>query len=300
MGVNNGNPALIVGSSGELLSVKCNMKEDIEEMSSNFAAVKSNGCRCRQEITSAGAVLSRSLNLAERMSKNRIKLFTLIELLVVIAIIAILAGMLLPALNSAKQKSQSIACLSNLKQIATAASMYALENQMERIIFAEWNWRFWLGLLMDGKYASTTYDSGYNPIKGIFKCPANSHASPAGTPIYKSYRGSHYGINWYFSYKVSLDHNDTYNTTRWNPKKQLVNPGSTMYFSDTISYKDLQSDPQYKTVVFRHNNGVNSAMLDGHAVHFSVREAPTIEYWGATNCQKSYYWRYPLWTGNYE
>ena len=82
----------------------------------------------------------------EISAAEKIKSFTLIELLIVIAIIAILAGMLLPALNSARGKARSIACTNNLKQIGLGYLRYADD-------YNGWSW------IPYGK--SSTTASGY-------------------------------------------------------------------------------------------------------------------------------------------
>lgn len=160
--------------------------------------------------------------------------FTLVEILVVLAIIAVLVGILLPALARAKHSQRNTACLSNLHQIATAFTLYAQDND---------------GFGPDD-YADVTWDAliwPYLEVEKIYLCPADEDG-------YDEDFGTSY--EWRDTFQVAVDH----------PERALSG-------KDLISARPASLVLVFDAVVGWHApDSINVALLDASATSMNVQD----------------------------
>ena len=208
--------------------------------------------------------------------------FTLIELLVVIAIIAILAAMLLPALQSARERAQSSSCVSNLNNVTKAALPYLDDNRMQwpcpttSVTTGSWGYHLWPIAMIRGKYmvnfARNQKMTIFGEAKGFY-CPRigfqplRKGTTYLWTPqVYGTVQTNadrHTNAVWQFN-SPKLAEIRKQATPAWsdagftaaNAKYLKSNPSNRIWFADS-AYRDSDSTLLHQRAGFYAN-------LDGH------------------------------------
>jgi len=191
------------------------------------------------------------------------KSFTLIELLLVVAVIVILAGLLLPALSTAREKAKQINCANNLKQCGFAMLGYT----------NDYNGAAWMFKVTPNyEWPKIFNDLRYLPNEKLAACPSM-------TPYYYD-RNLQYGYLAY-GFRSPYDSPASYwlisytGATLWGyfyPYK-INNPSSFLYFADTYSspvypqiyiFRITNGAANDNGIHIRHNNNANCWFADGH------------------------------------
>ena len=210
--------------------------------------------------------------------------FSLVELLMLIGIIALLAGLLYPALAKPRAAAQTVRCLSNLRQMGFAARMYWEENGgrafPEGITRTNGGQTYWFGWLQDGPEGARDFDPRagrlwpYLQGRGVEICPGLNR----GKAQFKSKaRGAAFG----YGYNLYLGPRDPNGTGRPPPVlvDRLTNPSAVAVFADCGQVNNFQApaslenpmleefyffETAYPTVHFRHGLLASVDFIDGH------------------------------------